>query len=199
MVYGQEEAAVKENQSSNMQNQHKMAVRMISVCKHHLRRLVSMREAVRAKHKALKRQGVAIGPDSMQQLIERIDSVNSALFELVRLYDLATIKPNLHERAQLLGVSHIALVNHRAGIVAATGKRFDETLMTDIIIHGEIAGERGCATIWNCTGRDYPLFDACCLNLIQKVELPEGWLESFLDEMAEQAKQKRREYLRVVV
>jgi len=179
-------------------NRHAGIIRLILINKHELRHLKRLLDAFRIKRVALMARGVAPMPDDPSELHERILQVRESLFHLVLMYDKATVTPNLHERAQLLGVCHIALKNHRAAIVGMAGQQLEQTLLMDVIQHGEVAQEPGLESIWECTARDYPLFDACCLNLIRKVKLPDDWLESFADEIARKANRERRSYLRVV-
>jgi len=179
--------------------QHAEAIRGLLFCKHQIRRL--MREAASAtnKRKALKSRGVLMAHDGMQQLTEGIYGLRECIFWLVARYDKTTIKPCLHERAQLLGVSHLALMNHRAAIAEAIGQPIDESLMCDVIQHGETAGERERGSIGECTARDYPLFDACSINLILNVSMPDDWFERIQDEMKENTRQRKRAHLRVVL
>ena len=160
-----------------------------------------MREAEKAtiKRKALKSNGVLMTHDGLQQLAERICGLRECVFLLVARYDETTNKPCLHERAQLLGVSHRALMNHRAAIGEAIGQSLDESLLSDAIQHGETAGERERGSIWQCTARDHPLFDACSISLIRNVNLPDGLFERLMDEMKVSAKERKRAHLRVVL
>jgi len=179
--------------------QHAEAIRGLLFCKHQIRRL--LREAANAtiKRKALKSRGVLMAHDGIQQLTERINGLRECIYWLVARYDKTTIKPCLHERAQLLGVSHLALMNHRAAIAEAIGESLDDSLLSDVIQHGETAGERERGSIWECTARDYPLFHACCINMIQKSSIPDDWFNRFRDEMKKSARQCKREHLRVVL
>jgi len=188
------------NQAQNNRhaNRHAAVVRMILIYKYELRCLRKDVEASRIKRVALKERGVAIGPDNLSRLAERIFHVRESMFKLVLMYDKITVTPNLHERAQLLGVCHIALKHHRAAISGMGGHELEQTLLTDIIQHGEIAGEPERGSIWECTARDYPLFNACSRNLIRKVKLPDDWFQSFKDEMESLAKRERRSHLRLV-
>jgi len=178
---------------------HAEAIRGLLFCKRQIRRLLQESQGVIIKRKALLARGVLMAHDGMDQLAERIKGLRECVFWLVRMYDRSTIKPCLHERAQLLGVSHIALINHRVSIADAIGHQcMDESLMTDVIQHGEIAGEPLRYSIWECTARDFPLFDACSKSLIMHTEIPDDWLERFQDEMRDRIINKRVR-LKVVV
>jgi len=154
---------------SNMQGagesakQHALAIRGLLFCRHQIRRLLREAASATIKRKALKSRGVLI--DGLQPLTERINGLRECVFLQVARYDETTNKPCLHERAQLLGVSHRALMNHRAAIGEAIGQSLDESLLIDVIQHGETAGELEKGSIWECTARDQPLFDFCSINL----------------------------------
>jgi len=178
--------------------QHAEAIRGLLFCKRQIRRLFREVEAITIKRKAFESRGVVMAHDGMQQLTERINGLRECIFWLVVMYDKTTIKPCLHDRAQLLGVSHIALMNHRAAIVETIGS-IDDSLMTDAIQHGEIAGELMRGSIWEYTARDHPLFDACSINLIRNVSMPDDWFERFQGEMHASAREHKRAYLRVVL
>jgi len=178
---------------------HAESIRGLLFCKRNIRRLLHESQSVIIKRKALRARGVLVTHDGMNQLAERINGLRECVFWLVRMYDRSTIKPCLHERAQLLGVSHIALINHRAAIAEAIGQCLDESLMTDVIQHGETAGERLHDSIWECTARDFPLFDACSKNIIMHSDIPDDWLERFQDEMNAIARQNKRAKFKVVV
>ena len=98
-------------------NRHAGIIRLILINKHELRYLKRLLDAFRIKRATLIARGVALMPDDPSELHQRILQVRESLFHLVLMYDKATVTPNLHERAQLLGVCHIALKNHRAAIV----------------------------------------------------------------------------------
>jgi len=187
---------MKANRSPN--NRHATVISMILIYKQALRCLIKDMEASRIKRAALKARGVALGSDNLPRLAEHIFHARESMFKLVLMYDETMVTPSLHERAQLMGVSHVALKHHRAAIADAIGHELEQTLLTDIIQHGEIAGEPERGSIRDCTARDYPLFDACSLNLIRKVKLPDDWFESLTDEMAHNNKRERRSHLRVV-
>jgi len=169
---------------------HAVAIRGLLFCKRQIRRLLQEYQSVIIKRKALRARGVLIAHDGLDQLAERINGLRECVFWFVARYDETTIEPCLHERAQLLGVSHIALINHRAAIAEDLGQCLDETLMTDVIQHGETAGERERGSIWECTARDFPLFDACSKNIIMHSDNPDDWLDEI--------KERKRSHLRVV-
>ncbi len=178
---------------------HAESIRGILFCKRQIRRLFQESQSVIIKRKALLARGVLVVHDGMEPLAECINGLRKCMFWLVRRYDETTIKPCLHERAQLLGVSHIALINHRAAIADAIGQCLDESLMTDVIQHGETAGERLHDSIWECTARDFPLFYACCEGMISHSDIPDNWLECFQDEMKASARKSKRAKLKAVV
>ena len=178
--------------------QHAEAIRGLLFCKHQIRHLLREAASATIKRKALESRGVVMAHDGMQSLTERINGLRECIFWLVTRYDKTTIKPCLHERAQLLGVSHRALMNHRLAIAEAIGQSLDESLLSDVIQHGETAGERERGSIWECTARDYPLFDACSINLILNVRMPDDWFESIQSEMKTSARERKRAHLRVV-
>jgi len=178
---------------------HAESIRGLLFCKRQIRRLLQESQSVIIKHKTLRARGVLMAHDGMDQLAERVNGLRECVFWFVARYDETTIKPCLHERAQLLGVSHLALMNHRLAIAESIGQSLDEALLCDVIQHGETAGERERGSIWECTARDHPLFDTCSISLIRNVNMPDSLFERLMDEIKVSAKERKRSHLRVVL
>jgi len=80
--------------------------------------------------------------NEQRQTSQHAEAIRGLLFCKHQIRRLLREAASVTIKAQLMGVSHQALMNHRAASGEAIGQSLDESLLCDVIQHGETAGER---------------------------------------------------------